>query len=83
MVNDATQIVPGHGPMARRADLVRYVEVLGTISERFTKAKADGKTVDEVLAAGFTTEFDAQWGGGFLKPEAWVRCAYTSVLRHA
>ena len=34
LANDETRIIPGHGPMARRADLVRYRDMLVDLRNR-------------------------------------------------
>jgi hypothetical protein len=46
------------------------------------KALVDqGKSEDETVAAKPTADYDAQWGGGFMKPEPFVRAAYQSLKR--
>jgi hypothetical protein len=40
-----------------------------------------GKSQDEVIAARPTAEFDAQWAGGFWKPEQWVARVYVDLKR--
>jgi hypothetical protein len=32
-----------------------------------------GKTVDEIVAAKPTADFDAVWGKGFMNPDQWVK----------
>jgi glyoxylase-like metal-dependent hydrolase (beta-lactamase superfamily II) len=76
-----TRIVPGHGPLGTPEDLKRYLAMLETVHERFEKLKAEGKTVEEVLAASPTKDLDETWGKGYLKPEKFVRFAYTSLLK--
>jgi glyoxylase-like metal-dependent hydrolase (beta-lactamase superfamily II) len=51
LVNDETQIVPGHGPLARKADLVAFRDMLVTARERVSKLIAEGKSEDETVAA--------------------------------
>jgi glyoxylase-like metal-dependent hydrolase (beta-lactamase superfamily II) len=77
-----TQIVPGHGAMARQSDLKTYLAFLETVFERLSDMKAQGKTVDEAVAAAPTKEFDGTFAAGFFKPGQFVRFAYTGLLRH-
>ena len=77
-----TTIIPGHGPVATQADLKTYLTFLETVYDRFSKLKADGKSVDEAVAAAPTREFDEKLGGSFFKPEQFVRFAYTGLLKH-
>ena len=76
-----TRIIPGHGPLATPEELKSYLGFLETMLERFSKLKAEGKTVDEVVAAAPAKEFDEKLGKGFLKPEQFVRITYTGLLR--
>lgn len=48
---DRTKIVPGHGPLMTKADLVAYRKLLADAREAVRKAKASGMTEDQVVAA--------------------------------
>ena len=63
-----TIVVPGHGPVATQKDLVEYVAMLTTLRERMTKLVGSGATLEQVVAAQPTEEFDAKKGSpaGFL-----------------
>jgi glyoxylase-like metal-dependent hydrolase (beta-lactamase superfamily II) len=58
-----TKVVPGHGPVANRDALVFHRQVLVTVRDRVAKAKAEGKTLEEVQAMKPTAEFDQKVGG--------------------
>lgn len=77
-----THIIPGHGPMATKADLQATHNMLATVTDRMEKMFKEGKSADEVVAAAPTKEFDAKFGHGAFKPDVWTRIAYTSVQRH-
>jgi len=82
-VGDAqTRIIPGHGPMATKADLKATQDMLATIHDRLVPMIKAGKSVEEAVAAKPTAEFDARFGQGARKPDAFVQVAYTSILRH-
>src|SRR6267378_3009453 len=42
--DSGTKIVPGHGPLATRTDLVKYRDMLSTAADRVRKLKASGKS---------------------------------------
>lgn len=63
MVNDRTAIVPGHGAVSSRADLVRYREMLTTVESRVAAQATRGVTLAEVLAARPAREWEASLGG--------------------
>jgi len=60
--NDATKIVPGVGAVSTRADLVAYRQMLVTVRDRIAALVSQGKSLEEVIAAKPTAEFDATWG---------------------
>jgi cyclase len=58
-----TKVVPGHGPVANRDALVFHRQVLVTVRDRVAKAKAEGKTLEQIQAMKPTAEFDQRVGG--------------------
>jgi glyoxylase-like metal-dependent hydrolase (beta-lactamase superfamily II) len=59
--NDKTKIVPGHGPLASRADLEVFRAMLVTSRDRVQKLVDEGKTEAEVLALAPLADLDATW----------------------
>jgi len=51
MADDKTRIIPGHGPLANRADLAEYRKMLAVTSDRMRDLIKAGKTVDEATSA--------------------------------
>ena len=78
-IGDGTRIIPGHGPLARKADLQAYRDVVKTLRDRIAKLKAEGKSRDEVIAAKPTADHDAKWGAGFMKGDTFTGLAYDSL----
>lgn len=80
-IDDGTKVIPGHGPVGTKADLKRFRDMLATVRDRIRKAIQQGKTQDQVVASKPTAEFDAVWGNGFLKPEAFVAMTYAGLKK--
>lgn len=57
-----TRIVPGVGAVTGRDALRAYRDMLATVRDRVAQAVADGATLDDVIAAQPTREFDATYG---------------------
>jgi len=74
-----TQIIPGHGPLATRADLQRYRDMLATLIARVRAQVAAGKSLAQTLAAQPSAEFDAANAAGFLGPADFVGLVYRSL----
>ncbi len=79
IAGDNTQIIPGHGTLANKTDLKAYRDMLATVSARIKAQIKDGKTLEEVLAANPTAEFDEVWGKGFLSSGKWVEMMHENL----
>ncbi len=73
LVDDKTKIIPGHGPLAGKADLQATRAMVATVTQRVKDLRREGKTDAEIRAAQVSAEFDARFGGGFIKPEVFVQ----------
>ncbi|MBK6306430.1 MAG: MBL fold metallo-hydrolase [Gemmatimonadetes bacterium] len=83
IANDQTKIIPGHGPMASKADLQEFRRVIGTIRDRIRTLVSQGKSLTEVAAAKPTAEFDAKWGKGFMTPDVFLDIVYNDLKGRA
>ncbi|MAF12814.1 MBL fold metallo-hydrolase, partial [Candidatus Poribacteria bacterium] len=81
LIDDDTQIIPGHGPLSGPDDLRRYRAVLTTCRDRVQALIDDGKTREEAVAATPNADYDDEWGGGFISPERWVESLYDSLTQ--
>jgi glyoxylase-like metal-dependent hydrolase (beta-lactamase superfamily II) len=77
--DEQTKIVPGHGPLTTRADLQDYRDMLVQVRHRIKDLIAAGKTMDEVVAAVPTKDFDARWASGYVTPEAFTKMVFSSM----
>ena len=75
-----TIIVPGHGPVGGRAELLRYRDMLLAVRDRVAALKARGHSMAEAVAARPTAAFDARWtGAGPIGPDFFTRLVYKGV----
>jgi cyclase len=81
LADDDTTIIPGHGPLADKADLEEWLGIMKTIRSRFQSLIDEGMSADEVVAAGVTSQWDEAMGGGFMDPETFTRLAYRSLTQ--
>jgi glyoxylase-like metal-dependent hydrolase (beta-lactamase superfamily II) len=79
VIDEDTRIIPGHGPLSDRAGLLAYREMLSVVSGRIGELVGEGKSLDEVLAAEPSAEFDEAWGGGYISPERFVEMLYLDL----
>jgi glyoxylase-like metal-dependent hydrolase (beta-lactamase superfamily II) len=79
--NDQTRIVPGHGGLATRADLMVFREMLVTSHDRIKKLFDEGKSEQEVIDAKPLADLDATWGNNPAHAAAHTRNVYNSFKR--
>lgn len=82
VVDDRTTIIPGHGPVARRADLVAYRGMLAGVRDVVQPLVEAGKTLPEVIAARPTAPFDARFGQQFIKGRHFTELAYNGLKKY-
>jgi cyclase len=61
--NDTTKIVPGHGPLATKANLQEWHDMMAKVRDRVKKLFEEGKSEQEVLAANPLADLDGKWAG--------------------
>lgn len=81
MSNAQTRFIPGHGPLASRDDLIKYRDMLGLVVGRVERLVGRGRTLQQVVAAKPSSEFDAVWGTGTIKPDQFITIMYTDLSR--
>ena len=77
LIDDDTIIIPGHGQLSTRADLLAYREMLVTLRDRIRAQMAQGRSADQIVASN-PTEGYAQPGAG---TERWIRAAVDDLGR--
>jgi glyoxylase-like metal-dependent hydrolase (beta-lactamase superfamily II) len=79
--DERTKVVPGHGLVATRADLQAYREMLVQVRQRIQKLIAEGKTMDQVVAAAPTRDLDGKWGSGYVTPDVFTKLVFSSLTK--
>jgi cyclase len=82
VADDNTKIVPGHGPLANKADLVTFRNMLVTSRDRIQKLFEEGKTEEEVIALAPLADLDATWGNNPQHAIGHTRNVYNSFRRY-
>lgn len=76
-IDDETIIIPGHGPIGRKKDLIAYQAMLKAVRDRIAKGIAGGKSLQKIQASKPTRDYDAVWGKtAFISPDRWVAMIY-------
>jgi cyclase len=78
LADDNTKIIPGHGPLMTKADLVAYRQMLIEVRDRIGKLLAAKKTVEEIKAAKPLADLDGKWGQGFINADVEIELVVRS-----
>jgi hypothetical protein len=79
LADNSTKIVPGHGPLADKAALTKFRDMLVTVRDRVQKLKTSGRKLEDVIAENPTKDFDPTWGKGFLPPAMFIGLVYNTL----
>jgi len=77
LANEETRIIPGHGPMARRADLVPYRDMLVDLRTRVGQGIAAGRTLDQIKAERHADGYGPP--DGFISPDSLIETIHRSL----
>jgi glyoxylase-like metal-dependent hydrolase (beta-lactamase superfamily II) len=78
-VTEMTLVVPGHGPVGGRAELIEYRDMLIDVRKKIAALKAQGKSRADVVAAKPTSSYDAKWGGFVINPDFFTRLVFDGL----
>jgi glyoxylase-like metal-dependent hydrolase (beta-lactamase superfamily II) len=82
LTDSDTVIIPGHGPLARRADLIAWRGTIATAVERVKALKDGGRTLDQAKAAKPLAGLSSN-PNGFIGDDAFVESIWGSLEAHA
>jgi len=79
MCDDETQIIPGHGPLVKKENLVEYLAMLEDVRGTVAREMAAGKDLAAIQAAKPAAAYDADWGQKWLTSDQFVEMIYDSL----
>ena len=81
LADDKTKIMPGHGPLASKAELVAFRDMMVTAQANIQALIDAGKNEAQVVAAKPLAALDKAWGDGFLSSDVWTKIVYSGMTR--
>ena len=79
IANDQTVVVPGHGPIGRKADLEHFRDMLIAVRNRIGQGIAAGRTLEQLKAEGHADAYAHQ--GDFITGASFTETVYRSLMR--
>jgi glyoxylase-like metal-dependent hydrolase (beta-lactamase superfamily II) len=78
LANDQTKIIPWRGPLIGKREVQEWRDLLATVRDRVAVMVREGKTVDEIVAARPSREFDPKWSPN-QQPAGFIRGIYAGM----
>jgi hypothetical protein len=78
-MDDKTAVIPGHGPVATKAQLKAYRDMIQTVRDRVAAQIATGKTLDQIKAMKLSAEFDPQYATNRVDGDRFVTLVWESL----
>lgn len=79
-IDDDTAVIPGHGALATKADLLNFYNVVKDSSTAIRVMKSKQMAREEAIATGLGAEYES-WGTGFINEQRWIETVYDSYPR--
>jgi len=78
-ITKSTIVIPGHGAVGDKSQLTFYRDLLVTTRNKVATLKKQGRTLDEIVAAKPTADWDEKWGAGFMSPRMFTGLVFEGV----
>ena len=79
IIDDDTKIIPGHGPLARKADMQWFYDLVDETIGYIEAEKRAGKTLEEIQSSGLPKKFEAVGKAGFIPEAFWIQSVFASI----
>jgi glyoxylase-like metal-dependent hydrolase (beta-lactamase superfamily II) len=79
MCGPNTKVIPGHGPVATRADIRKYQGMMREVRARVARAIGQGMSEQQLLAAHPLDDLDKVWGGNLVKQPYLLAIVYEDL----
>ena len=80
LINDDSKIIPGHGPLAVKSDLIKAQDMLKTIQKRVKEQVTEGATLENILAKDILADY-AEYSS-FIDKDTMVKIAHRSITQN-
>jgi cyclase len=81
LTDENTRVIPGHGPLANRGDLVTSIAMLQEARAAVRALVEAGKSLEETKAATPLAKFDADYSWAFIDADVFTTILYTDLSR--
>ena len=79
IADDKTKIIPGHGPLADKAKLIAFRDMLKGVEKLSIAARAKKQPYDELALSTPVKKIEVKWGKGFLNTKTFLKIVYSGM----
>ena len=79
-IDDDTSVIPGHGPLRMKANLLAFHNVVKDMSTTIRVMKSQQMSAEGAVAEGLGDEYKS-WGQGFINEQRWIETVFASYPR--
>lgn len=76
-IDDDTAVIPGHGALATKADLLNFYTVVKDTSTAVRTMKARQMSKQDIVSEGLGSQYES-WGQGFINEQRWIETVFDS-----
>jgi len=79
-IADDTAVIPGHGPLATKADLLAFYNVVRDTVTDIRVMKSQRMSREQIIETGLDPSYEP-WGQGFINEQRWIETVFDSYPR--
>jgi len=77
IINDTTQVIPGHGKLMNKSGLQRFIDMMEQTLAEVSKMKSQGLSEEQAVIKGLSEKWKS-WSWNFITEEKWIRTLYNA-----
>lgn len=74
--NDDTVIIPGHGQLSKKTDVIEVRDMLIKTGKLILDAKNAGHTKENLISSDILSAYEKRWDGNFITTELFIQLVY-------
>lgn len=79
LIDDETIVIPGHGALSKKSDVVAFRNRLNDIRYLIVSEMNQGATHEEIVEKEVLKQYEEEWGGGFIKAKDFILLITSSM----
>lgn len=78
LITDETKVIPGHGGLANKQDLLRFKQMLDASIEWMQEQKANKTSLESMKTKGLPSQWE-NWSWQFISQDKWIETLYHGI----